>query len=468
MRTIIVSREQKGADFTSIQAAIEAAASGDTVFVAGGLYGEQLTINKPLTLLGAGSNIDPSSDGRTEETIIESEYPITITQDGAAISGFEFKGFKRAISIASSAEIKGIAISYSLFRARSAHACIDASANVRNFAAVGNIIRMDGEETGAAIRLAGVYENALLSRNDIDAGKSACISAEYSSLINGMKITANHFRSQYSVCSIGNILSGSFVGNAVEGSAAVLGIKSGTISGNSFINGGHLELLGDGYVRPSSDLKVTNNLFSDTVFGRGLKVRAGAHTESIIVSTNAFLNSGIRPSPAPDHHTGYLIVNEGEGMLDASLNWWGESQGPLGSAGGIAGSVVTLPWITIYESDPESLNPPAHLPLSAYLPAKPGFWPFVISGIKYIGSHRFSRFEEVVLAAQVKCSGGDGSGHKVRFKFDGKEYFVRTHTGGVAYVSVGRLKPGKYLGSVATNWIRDELCFAVSGRKEKV
>ena len=57
MATITVD-DSGGADFTTIQAAVNAASPGDTILVAAGTYTQLVTVNKPLVLLGAQAGVD--------------------------------------------------------------------------------------------------------------------------------------------------------------------------------------------------------------------------------------------------------------------------------------------------------------------------------------------------------------------------------------------------------------------------
>ena len=77
-----------GVDFTSIQAAINAASDGDTITVAAGLYNEALNVNKELTITGAGS-------GAVTINVVGGSYNnsgIYVSADNVSLSGFTAVG----------------------------------------------------------------------------------------------------------------------------------------------------------------------------------------------------------------------------------------------------------------------------------------------------------------------------------------------------------------------------------------
>lgn len=77
-----------GCDFTSIQAAVNAAAHGDTINVGAGTYTENVTIGKPLTLLGvqAGNSPATSADNLPRRWGSESGWAIVKAASGSVIS----------------------------------------------------------------------------------------------------------------------------------------------------------------------------------------------------------------------------------------------------------------------------------------------------------------------------------------------------------------------------------------------
>lgn len=85
-----------GCDFTTIQAAIDAASSDGTVNVAAGIYTEQITINKSLTLIGAGTGATTiqapgvlTNDPDGAKTVVLFTGPITANFSGFTVQGHQ-------------------------------------------------------------------------------------------------------------------------------------------------------------------------------------------------------------------------------------------------------------------------------------------------------------------------------------------------------------------------------------------
>ena len=76
----------------SIQRGIDAASAGDTVNVEAGLFQENVTVNKSLTLLGANAGVAGSATRSTETEVrtngVFQNAIFTVTASGVTIDGF--------------------------------------------------------------------------------------------------------------------------------------------------------------------------------------------------------------------------------------------------------------------------------------------------------------------------------------------------------------------------------------------
>jgi hypothetical protein len=84
-----------GCNYTTIQAAIDAATAGDVIQVAPGTYSENIVVNKSVTLKGAQFGVKATGSARSGgETIIDgtgnsSSFVVTIEADNVTIDGFK-------------------------------------------------------------------------------------------------------------------------------------------------------------------------------------------------------------------------------------------------------------------------------------------------------------------------------------------------------------------------------------------
>ena len=376
------------------------------------------------------------------ESVISSSYPVSITASNVVLKGFEITGFRHAISVPSSGfvanggTLSNIEISYNWI-----HSDVAGSGGSAFYAEPGllrglkithNTMFVSAPTGQTALNVIGfsngggssaenpaIYENIEISSNYIENGPRASYGffagASYYR-VRGLVVRANYFRSQPfgAFLNIGNIspnetasgpFSATFADNLVEGARGTIGIAGsasagGSIVGNTFRNGSALNLWGTMWsiVQPSGYLTIANNDFDDAVNGRGLLVDSYAgpvidninfygpptiDSTTIPVHNNAFRYNGVNPvTTTPPPWTGYVLINNGVGTLDATGNWWGAASGPDASRLFGFAPISSGGWLTSDAQDPAKAVPPAELdwPLSTLgLTRAPGFWPAPVS-----------------------------------------------------------------------------------------
>ncbi len=76
--------------FTTIQAGVDAAANDGTVIVEPGLYSQNINLTKPLKLQGANAGVNPNTQEREPESILEGTF--TFASSSVIVDGFQIIG----------------------------------------------------------------------------------------------------------------------------------------------------------------------------------------------------------------------------------------------------------------------------------------------------------------------------------------------------------------------------------------
>lgn len=289
-----------GETYTAIQAAIDAASSGDTIIVAAGLYEEEIKImDKSLTLLGAQADV-PIVDGERagEESIISgtlTSWPwnrfcvVRIQHSDVIVNGFTIENAKNwNIAITGSSirreGISDVLVSY-------------------------NYIQESGRD--------GIFRDSAASYVTIDHNHIASNSRGIATNGGGTTITDN-----------------TFYGNG---------------QGIAFNGGDPYSVYFPDYDQPKYPTIISGNTFTDD--STSIYLRLDKCHQSITITGNDITearNDAIRTwnvydvdivNPAIHYNnivgsTNFGINNQvAEINLDATYNWWGHASGPSGADG---------------------------------------------------------------------------------------------------------------------------------------
>ncbi len=300
----------------TINAAIGKALPGNTVYVAGGTYNEQVVIDKTLTLLGAQAGVDARTRSAVSESIIDNACgPVQIEADNVTLDGFTIQGS----TTASPCTTVGIWTSPGNTETHGGH-------QILNNIVQNNIsgIKLENDpmyttkvqfnlihNNNIGIVVNSGLENAVIDNNTFSGHvyRSILLAALGS---NDIEISNNTLDAgiTLSASSDISITGNTSVGNTVDGTIYLHGGNgSVTITDNVLVNG--VEAIvsgGDPYLGPNRSVTANNNCISGNSTN-GLRVDAGSYTG---------------------------------GSLDATGNNWGAASGPSGTGPG-TGDRITDP-----------------------------------------------------------------------------------------------------------------------------
>jgi parallel beta-helix repeat protein len=277
------------ADFTNIQPAINAASSGDTIYVYDGTYNENLAINKALTIQAASR---PVIDGGAAGDCI------SISANNVIISGFDIRNGYNGIG----GQTSGSTFSNNV---------IHDNLNIPGSAGIGILLWGDNDNNT-------IIGNEICSndRQGIFIGYSDFAGETHSKISTGNLIDNNKIynnglyryengpdASTYGIelwCADDNV------------------IQENEVYGHDdwFPYGGTFDFAQGIYLCDSHDNDVMNNYLHGNNYGVGLWHPARALANNYINYNNISGN------------TGYGICNYDGIQVDARFNWWGDASGP--------------------------------------------------------------------------------------------------------------------------------------------
>ncbi|MBA2693214.1 MAG: hypothetical protein H0U65_12105 [Rubrobacter sp.] len=321
---------------TTIQAAVDAAAAGDTILVCAGTYTENVSVNKEnLTILGAQSGVDArmprlETDG---ESIVQSGgagsvATFFVQANEVAINGFTIQGGNSAAGISLATQSSGYQILNNIIQNNTQGLFLNSS-GVTQTIVQQNLFKTNnvaGSSSGTGIYSDAGSKNVLVNENKfVDNGTASLNFAGAAGTQSNLAITNNEADNSLVFFNTTDLdVSGNLVGDST-GSGILLGggnnrvvIQDNSITGAVGTGVNISNFVGS----PNTEVAVLGN----TVVGnaRGVGVGSDGYTTGTPLQVN--FNRLFSNTSEADGAIG--VRNESAATVNAENNWWGCNEGP--------------------------------------------------------------------------------------------------------------------------------------------
>ncbi len=321
------------AGYPSIQSAIDAATTSDTINVAAGTYDEYVDIDKPLTLSGQpGAIVKPSTS--PDEPIIG------INADGVTVEGFEVDGMDLTVVWAGIGTWDGC--TNVTIQDNIVHDILnDPAGNANSGLGIGLWRGGDGN----------IFEDILIEGNTIYNTDRmgiyvGALNSGYTQwlLSDNIRIRDNEVYDTMLDPNVGETFPGGCGGIAIDAT------KGSTVEGNTVYDTANT-MPGIFLAHGSGPRnQISGNEVHDQAYGIAVDINRGD------------VDFGEDSPTAPEVHSnnihdngeyGLIVLNADEKVVDATNNWWGDETGPGGEGPGngdqISESIDYSPWYTNQE-----------------------------------------------------------------------------------------------------------------------
>lgn len=343
--------------FATISGGVNAVDVLGTVYVAPGLYSEQVNITKTIQLLGAQQGVDARSrSGSTAtESTITSNTPtgvVNLSADGIVLDGFTVKGNLSGPGIVTSSSHSGYLIEDNIVEDNVFGMYLNT--NGTSLSVVRHNLIQNNNQAGAATGN-GIY-------TDQGSASLYIYQNRFSGHINGSLAFYGSAGTQHDILIANNEMMS-------DSALAMVNSNNVTILGNTMIG---IPYEAISVQSNNNHVQIEANVLHQNVYGVIVAPVNGPGTASTDVR---LYNNNIQGNST----AGLRVISGGySGTLNATNNWWGDASGPSGVGPGTGDAIVDPDSVVAFTPWLESVPPPE--PTACAPAATPGCGPGTAPG----------------------------------------------------------------------------------------